>query len=214
VTPPTPGRSAIRFAASGSGQVLSSRPPGRHGETAGKRTYAGLTAGFRDSGPAGQRGNEKAALGGHTMGRLISSGYLFPQRQGSDPAFLPLQHFGQRVKVRHILIKCFRTAARPFFHPAHGLRGPLRQSGPRSASSNSPPTGDGVRTPLPDDPSSLLGFGKLRFGVTPCRPAHLGRWSASLAEAEEARLRADIRLEGRLAPGKRPHALVGSNGRV
>jgi hypothetical protein len=98
------------------------RPLGRHvccwgnaAGTAGKRTYAGLTAGFRDSGPAGQRGDEKAALGGHTMGRLISSGYLFPQRQGSNPAFLPLRHFGQRVKVCRILIKCFRTAARHSF---------------------------------------------------------------------------------------------------
>ena len=71
------------------------------------------------------------------MGRLISSGYLFPQRQGSDPASLALRHFAQRVKVRHILVKCFRIAARPFFYPAHGLRGLLR-----SASSNSPPTGN------------------------------------------------------------------------
>jgi hypothetical protein len=32
---------------------------------------------------------------------------------------------------------------------------------------------------------------------TPCRPAHLGRWSATRAEAEEARSTADVGLEGR-----------------
>jgi hypothetical protein len=70
----------------------------------------------------------------------------------------------------------------------------------------------GTATGLRAGAGILLAGGLL--WVIPCRPAHLRRRSAIRREAEEGGSKADIGFEGRLAPGKRPHSLAASNGRV